>query len=119
MAQRTPDTGRADGLQYPKAEKRTVTRGSLEQASVPVLRARPTSLGLTRSLSKSDSDLLASPLADEDGGLASRCGSVSNCRSGQSSVARMPSFASEWDEVIVTHWGWETSVGVCRETAFK
>uniref|UniRef100_A0A3P9AZ91 Ankyrin repeat and sterile alpha motif domain containing 1A n=1 Tax=Maylandia zebra TaxID=106582 RepID=A0A3P9AZ91_9CICH len=48
--------------------------------------------------SKSDSDLLASPLGEEDGGLVGRSGSVSNCSSGQPSMERMPSFASEWDE---------------------
>uniref|UniRef100_A0A3B4ZHQ5 Ankyrin repeat and SAM domain-containing protein 1A-like n=1 Tax=Stegastes partitus TaxID=144197 RepID=A0A3B4ZHQ5_9TELE len=48
--------------------------------------------------SKSDSDLLASPLGEEDGGLAGRSGSVSNCSSGQPSMEGMPSFASEWDE---------------------
>uniref|UniRef100_A0A3P8U5V2 Ankyrin repeat and sterile alpha motif domain containing 1A n=1 Tax=Amphiprion percula TaxID=161767 RepID=A0A3P8U5V2_AMPPE len=48
--------------------------------------------------SKSDSDLLASPLGEEDGSLAGRCGSVSNCSSGQPSMEHMPSFASEWDE---------------------
>uniref|UniRef100_H3DLS4 Ankyrin repeat and sterile alpha motif domain containing 1Ab n=1 Tax=Tetraodon nigroviridis TaxID=99883 RepID=H3DLS4_TETNG len=31
--------------------------------------------------------------------MAGRCGSVSNCRSAQPSMARMPSFASEWDEI--------------------
>lgn len=102
MAESPPDTNRADGLQNPKAEKKNLNGGSFEAGSAPVLRARPTSLGLTRSLSKSDSDLLASPLGEEDGGLAGRCGSVSNCRSGQPSMARMPSFASEWDEVKVT-----------------
>lgn len=110
MAEITSDTNRANILQNPKAEKKNLNKGSLEDGSVPVSRARPTSLGLTRSLSKSDSDLLASPLGEEDGGLAGRCGSVSNCRSGQSSMARMPSFASEWDEVIVTLWGGETVV---------
>lgn len=119
MAESAPDTGRANAPQNPKAEKKNINKGSLEDGSVPVLRARPTSLALTRSLSKSDSDLLASPLGEEDGGLAGRCGSVSNCRSGQSSKARMPSFASEWDEVIVALWGRETSAGVRRKTSFQ
>lgn len=96
MAESTPDTNLANKL----------PNSSVDHGPVPMLRARPTSLGLTRSLSKSDSDLLASPLGEEDGGLAGRCGSVSNCRSGQSSMARMPSFASEWDEVIAALWGW-------------
>ncbi|KAI9548978.1 hypothetical protein NQZ68_003512 [Dissostichus eleginoides] len=73
---------------------------STEPTSVAAVKARPADLGLIRSLSKSDSDLLASPFGgEEDGGLAGRSGSVSNCRSGQPSMERMPSFASEWDEI--------------------
>nr|XP_043880779.1 ankyrin repeat and SAM domain-containing protein 1A isoform X2 [Solea senegalensis] len=60
---------------------------------------RPVDLGLIKNLSKSDSDLLASPLGEEDGGLTGRSGSVSNCSSGQPSMQRMPSFTSEWDEI--------------------
>ncbi|XP_034061623.1 ankyrin repeat and SAM domain-containing protein 1A isoform X5 [Gymnodraco acuticeps] len=72
---------------------------STEPTSVATVKARPADLGLIRSLSKSDSDLLASPFGGEgDGGLAGRSGSVSNCRSGQR-MERMPSFASEWDEI--------------------
>ncbi|XP_019712760.1 ankyrin repeat and SAM domain-containing protein 1A isoform X1 [Hippocampus comes] len=57
-------------------------------------------LRLTRSLSKSDSDLLAPPpLGEDDGGHAARSGSVSKCKQGQPSKERMPSFASEWDEI--------------------
>ncbi|TNN47849.1 Ankyrin repeat and SAM domain-containing protein 1A [Liparis tanakae] len=58
-------------------------------------------LGLTRSLSKSDSDLFASPPGEEDGGPAGRCGSASDCgAAGRPSTECMPSFASEWDEVL-------------------
>lgn len=64
------------------------------------LPARPTRLDLTRSLSKLDSDLLASPLEEENGVLDGRSGSVSNDILGQSSTVHMHSFASEWDEVI-------------------
>lgn len=109
MAEIAPESNRADALQNPKAEKKNQTwpepgSGSTP-APAPALRARPTSLALTRSLSKSDSDLLASPVGEEDGGLAGRCGSESNCRAGPSSTARLPSFASEWDEVTVSLWG--------------
>ncbi|XP_029989546.1 ankyrin repeat and SAM domain-containing protein 1A isoform X2 [Sphaeramia orbicularis] len=69
-----------------------------ESASAPVS-VRTTDLGLIRNLSKSDSDLLASPPGEEEGGFAGRSGSVSNCSSGQPSMERMPSFASEWDEI--------------------
>lgn len=82
--------------------------------SAAAVKVRPADLGLIRSLSKSDSDLLASPLAEEeDGGLAGRSGSVSNCSSGQPSAERMPSFASEWDEVIIQLRGWGDEVGGC------
>ncbi|XP_024916188.1 ankyrin repeat and SAM domain-containing protein 1A isoform X4 [Cynoglossus semilaevis] len=70
-----------------------------QPASATLVKVRPTDLGLVRSLSKSDSDLLASPSADEDGGLAARSGSVSNCSSGKTSTQRMSAFASEWDEI--------------------
>ncbi|KAJ0023117.1 hypothetical protein NQD34_003016 [Periophthalmus magnuspinnatus] len=66
----------------------------------PSVRARPGELALICSLSKSDSDLLLSPVGEDDEGLAGRSGSVSNCSSGQTAMKRMPSFASEWDEVI-------------------
>lgn len=92
------DTNRANILQNPKAKKKILNEGFVEHLPVAMVRARPTSLDLTRSLSKSDSDLLVSPLEQENGGLAGRSGSVSNGIS----------FASEWDEVIVTLWGWET-----------
>lgn len=72
------------------------------------LRARPTCLDLTRSLSKLDSDLLASPLEEENGVLDGQSGSVSNDILGQSSTVYMHSFASVWDEVIFN--GRETSL---------
>lgn len=112
MEQCTPD---ADPIQNLKAD---IKDSDEVAAASAALKVRPSNLGLTRSLSKSDSDLLASPLADEDGGLAGRSGSVSNCSSGQPSTDRMPSFASEWDEVILELWGWEASGRVQREWHF-
>lgn len=109
MAECTPDANPAKVVQNPKADIKDSSEVSAESASVAAVKARPADLGLIRSLSKSDSDLLASPLGEEDGGLAGRSGSVSNCSSGQPSMERMPSFASEWDEVILELWGWETS----------
>ncbi|XP_062420118.1 ankyrin repeat and SAM domain-containing protein 1A isoform X6 [Pungitius pungitius] len=85
----------ADCTQGAKPTK--VTRDP--QAGIKDSAVRPADLGLSRSWSKSDSDLLASPLAEEDGGQAGHSGSVSNCSSGQPSTERMPSFASEWDEI--------------------
>lgn len=106
MAECAPDADPAEVIQNPKADVKDSGEVSAEPA---VVRVRPADLGLIRSLSKSDSDLLASPVGEEDGGLAGRSGSVSNCSSGQPSMERMPSFASEWDEVILGLWGWETS----------
>lgn len=109
MAESTPDANPAKGIQNPRADIKDSTEVSAESAPVAAVKVRPADLGLIRTLSKSDSDLLASPLGEEDGGLAGRSGSVSNCSSGQASMERMPSFASEWDEVILELWGWETS----------
>ncbi|XP_055724515.1 ankyrin repeat and SAM domain-containing protein 1A-like isoform X5 [Salvelinus fontinalis] len=68
--------------------------------SVPPVRLRPAvDLKLTRSLSKSDSDLFVSSLSEEDGGLNCHCESVTNCSSGKKRMERSPSFASEWDEI--------------------
>ncbi|OWK53787.1 Ankyrin repeat and SAM domain-containing protein 1A [Lonchura striata] len=54
-------------------------------------------LKLSRSLSKSDSDLLTcSPT--EDDAMGSRSESLSNCSAGKKRLEKSPSFASEWDE---------------------
>lgn len=69
-------------------------------------RAPPTSkpkaeLKLSRSLSKSDSDLLTcSPT--EDATMGSRSESLSNCSLGKKRLEKSPSFASEWDEVSLS-----------------
>lgn len=97
MAECTQDANPAKVNQNLKADMKDSREVSA--ASVAAVKVRPADLGLIRSLSKSDSDLLASPLGEEDGGLAGRSGSVSNCSSGQPSMERMPSFASEWDEI--------------------
>uniref|UniRef100_A0A8D0AIT5 Ankyrin repeat and sterile alpha motif domain containing 1A n=1 Tax=Sander lucioperca TaxID=283035 RepID=A0A8D0AIT5_SANLU len=97
MAECTQNANPAKVIQNPKADIKDSREVSADSASVVAL--RPADLGLIRSLSKSDSDLLASPLGEEDGGLSGRSGSVSNCSSGQLSMERMPSFASEWDEI--------------------
>lgn len=113
MAEYTPDTNPTQVIQNPN----TITKDPREvpaDATLAVeVRVRPADLRLIRSLSKSDSDLLASPVGEEDGGLAGRSGSVSDCSAGQPSIERMPSFASEWDEVI-TPGLWGTRGRVCR-----
>ena len=112
MAECTQDANPANVIQNPKADIKDSREVSADAASVVALKVRPADLGLIRSLSKSDSDLLASPLGEEDGGLSGRSGSVSNCSSGRPSTEHMPSFASEWDEVTLGLWGWETSGSV-------
>ncbi|KAG5835407.1 hypothetical protein ANANG_G00243650 [Anguilla anguilla] len=62
-------------------------------------RPAPGDLKLTRSLSKSDSDLLVSPPGEEEGGLGGRSESVSDCSAGKKHMERSPSFTSEWDEI--------------------
>lgn len=77
-----------------------------EDQSGPRSRAPPTSkpkaeLKLSRSLSKSDSDLLTcSPT--EDATMGSRSESLSNCSIGKKRLEKSPSFASEWDEVSLS-----------------
>ncbi|CAH6789978.1 Anks1a [Phodopus roborovskii] len=73
-----------------------------DDKSIARSRAPPTSkpkaeLKLSRSLSKSDSDLLTcSPT--EDTTMGSRSESLSNCSIGKKRLEKSPSFASEWDE---------------------
>ncbi|XP_064328176.1 ankyrin repeat and SAM domain-containing protein 1A isoform X5 [Phalacrocorax carbo] len=73
-----------------------------EEGDRAVGRAHPGSkpkaeLKLSRSLSKSDSDLLTcSPT--EDDAMGSRSESLSNCSTGKKRLEKSPSFASEWDE---------------------
>ncbi len=80
-AQARPDQTESDGSSEPSAH---------------TLRKPPGHLKLARSLSKSDSDLLASPHCEDDGG---RSESLSNCAAERKEMEQMPSFASEWDEV--------------------
>ncbi|XP_064491856.1 ankyrin repeat and SAM domain-containing protein 1A isoform X4 [Pseudopipra pipra] len=77
--------------------------GAEEEGDRAVGRAHPGSkpkaeLKLSRSLSKSDSDLLTcSPT--EDDAMGSRSKSLSNCSTGKKRLEKSPSFASEWDEI--------------------
>jgi len=67
--------------------------------SPQALRKPPGHLKLSCSLSKSDSDLLASPHCEDDRPLGGRSESLSNCADERKETEQMPSFASEWDEV--------------------
>ncbi|KFZ68973.1 Ankyrin repeat and SAM domain-containing protein 1A, partial [Podiceps cristatus] len=77
--------------------------GAEEEGDRALSRAHPGSkpkaeLKLSRSLSKSDSDLLTcSPT--EDDAMGSRSESLSNCSTGKKRLEKSPSFASEWDEI--------------------
>ncbi|KAM4588262.1 ankyrin repeat and SAM domain-containing protein 1A isoform 1-T2 [Odontesthes bonariensis] len=113
MAERTPDTDPTKVIQNPKDDMQDLRKVSTESASAAVVKETPVDLGLFRSLSKSDSDLLSSPIGEENGCLANRSGSVSNCSSAQLSVDHMPSFASEWDEIEKIM----TSIGAGIETS--
>ncbi|XP_013926193.1 PREDICTED: ankyrin repeat and SAM domain-containing protein 1A isoform X7 [Thamnophis sirtalis] len=55
-------------------------------------------LKLSRSLSKSDSDLLTTSPTEDDT-MGSRSESLSNCSTGKKRLEKSPSFASEWDEI--------------------
>lgn len=94
MALCTPKADPSKAIRESDGKERGEASAGLMSATV--------NLRLTRSLSKSDSDLLAlpPPLGEDDGGHAARSGSVSKCKQGQPSKERMPSFASEWDEVM-------------------
>ncbi|XP_050968539.1 ankyrin repeat and SAM domain-containing protein 1A isoform X3 [Labeo rohita] len=83
-AQARPDHTESDGSPEPSPQD---------------LRKPPGHLKLARSLSKSDSDLLASPHCEDDGPLGGRCESLSNCVAERKEMEQMPSFASEWDEI--------------------
>uniref|UniRef100_A0A8C3WU29 Ankyrin repeat and SAM domain-containing protein 1A n=1 Tax=Catagonus wagneri TaxID=51154 RepID=A0A8C3WU29_9CETA len=96
------------GQTYPETLPRTASTrpgGAEEEGdrSGAKSRAPPTSrpkaeLKLSRSLSKSDSDLLTcSPT--EDATMGSRSESLSNCSIGKKRLEKSPSFASEWDEI--------------------
>nr|XP_034979224.1 ankyrin repeat and SAM domain-containing protein 1A isoform X14 [Zootoca vivipara] len=55
-------------------------------------------LKLSRSLSKSDSDLLTTSPTEDDT-MGSRSESLTNCSAGKKRLEKSPSFASEWDEI--------------------
>uniref|UniRef100_A0A8C9QYW3 Ankyrin repeat and sterile alpha motif domain containing 1A n=1 Tax=Scleropages formosus TaxID=113540 RepID=A0A8C9QYW3_SCLFO len=56
-------------------------------------------LRLSRNLSRSDSDLLASPAIGEEVGFGGHDKSVYSCSTEEKQLERTPSYASEWDEV--------------------
>ncbi|TSP79436.1 Cap-specific mRNA (nucleoside-2'-O-)-methyltransferase 1 [Bagarius yarrelli] len=88
MATGRPDTD-------PKAIYATVNKEPRDSPN----RNRPGDLKLSRSLSKSDSDLLSTPPTEEEAGLSSRSESMSSCSVAKRRMEKSPSFTSEWDEI--------------------
>lgn len=84
-------------LQHPGGAEDEGDRGGAVGRAHPGSKPKA-ELKLSRSLSKSDSDLLTcSPT--EDDAMGSRSESLSNCSTGKKRLEKSPSFASEWDEV--------------------
>nr|XP_047927030.1 ankyrin repeat and SAM domain-containing protein 1A isoform X9 [Anser cygnoides] len=84
-------------LQHPGGAEDEGDRGGAVGRAHPGSKPKA-ELKLSRSLSKSDSDLLTcSPT--EDDAMGSRSESLSNCSTGKKRLEKSPSFASEWDEI--------------------
>ncbi|XP_068161846.1 ankyrin repeat and SAM domain-containing protein 1A [Antennarius striatus] len=96
----------------PKAIYATVNKEPRDTGAGAPVRTRPGDLKLARSLSKSDSDLLVSPPADEEAGLGNRSESVSDCSAGKKRLEKSPSFTSEWDEKPET---WSRTEGTSND----
>uniref|UniRef100_A0A8C3IUK4 Ankyrin repeat and sterile alpha motif domain containing 1A n=1 Tax=Chrysemys picta bellii TaxID=8478 RepID=A0A8C3IUK4_CHRPI len=98
IQQAEPETAvTPQALQHPGGTEEEGDRGSAGGRAH--LGGKPKAeLKLSRSLSKSDSDLLTcSPT--EDDAMGSRSESLSNCSTGKKRLEKSPSFASEWDEI--------------------
>uniref|UniRef100_A0A669R0B8 Ankyrin repeat and sterile alpha motif domain containing 1A n=1 Tax=Phasianus colchicus TaxID=9054 RepID=A0A669R0B8_PHACC len=93
-----PETvGTPHVLQHPGGAEDEGDRGGAVGRAHPGSKPKA-ELKLSRSLSKSDSDLLTcSPT--EDDAMGSRSESLSNCSTGKKRLEKSPSFASEWDEI--------------------
>eukprot|EP00076_Gallus_gallus_P030095 XP_015154481.1 ankyrin repeat and SAM domain-containing protein 1A isoform X3 [Gallus gallus] len=93
-----PETvGTPHVLQHPGGAEDEGDRGGAAGRAHPGSKPKA-ELKLSRSLSKSDSDLLTcSPT--EDDAMGSRSESLSNCSTGKKRLEKSPSFASEWDEI--------------------
>lgn len=96
-----PETvGTPHVLQHPGGAEDEGDRGGAAGRAHPGSKPKA-ELKLSRSLSKSDSDLLTcSPT--EDDAMGSRSESLSNCSTGKKRLEKSPSFASEWDEVSLS-----------------
>ncbi|KFO23146.1 Ankyrin repeat and SAM domain-containing protein 1A [Fukomys damarensis] len=91
-----PETVTHPAPPHPAGAEEEGARSGARSRAPPTSRPRA-ELRLSRSLSKSDSDLLAcSPT--EDAPMGSRSESLSSCSIGKKRLEKAPSFASEWDE---------------------
>uniref|UniRef100_A0A8C0GB97 Ankyrin repeat and sterile alpha motif domain containing 1A n=1 Tax=Chelonoidis abingdonii TaxID=106734 RepID=A0A8C0GB97_CHEAB len=98
VQQAEPETAvTPQALQHPGGAEEEGDRGGAG-GRAPLGGKPKAELKLSRSLSKSDSDLLTcSPT--EDDAMGSRSESLSNCSTGKKRLEKSPSFASEWDEI--------------------
>lgn len=96
-SQSHPETLTHTASQHPGGAEEERDRSGARSRAPPTSKPKA-ELKLSRSLSKSDSDLLTcSPT--EDTTMGSRSESLSNCSIGKKRLEKSPSFASEWDEV--------------------
>ncbi|XP_045861684.1 ankyrin repeat and SAM domain-containing protein 1A isoform X6 [Meles meles] len=92
-----PETLTRTASQHPGGAEEERDRSGARSRAPPTSKPKA-ELKLSRSLSKSDSDLLTcSPT--EDATMGSRSESLSNCSIGKKRLEKSPSFASEWDEI--------------------
>ncbi|XP_072689448.1 ankyrin repeat and SAM domain-containing protein 1A isoform X1 [Canis lupus baileyi] len=96
-SQSHPETLTHTASQHPGGAEEEKDRSGTRSRAPPTSKPKA-ELKLSRSLSKSDSDLLTcSPT--EDTTMGSRSESLSNCSIGKKRLEKSPSFASEWDEI--------------------
>uniref|UniRef100_A0A667H8I8 Ankyrin repeat and sterile alpha motif domain containing 1A n=1 Tax=Lynx canadensis TaxID=61383 RepID=A0A667H8I8_LYNCA len=96
-SQSHPETLTHTASQHPGGAEEERDRSGARSRAPPTSKPKA-ELKLSRSLSKSDSDLLTcSPT--EDATMGSRSESLSNCSIGKKRLEKSPSFASEWDEI--------------------
>ncbi|XP_059794861.1 ankyrin repeat and SAM domain-containing protein 1A isoform X5 [Balaenoptera ricei] len=96
-SQTHPETSTRTASPHPGGAEEEGDRSGARSRAPPTGRPKA-ELKLSRSLSKSDSDLLTcSPT--EDATMGSRSESLSNCSIGKKRLEKSPSFASEWDEI--------------------
>uniref|UniRef100_A0A452U1P1 Ankyrin repeat and sterile alpha motif domain containing 1A n=1 Tax=Ursus maritimus TaxID=29073 RepID=A0A452U1P1_URSMA len=96
-SQSHPETLTHTASQHPGGAEEERDRSGARSRAPPTSKPKA-ELKLSRSLSKSDSDLLTCSPTD-DATMGSRSESLSNCSIGKKRLEKSPSFASEWDEI--------------------